>query len=112
MKHAVFPLALLCMPAVAQEAYASAEQGRYRLSGTESLRPVAIGDDGQRTYIEWSADQQLPAVFALKAFGEEEMVDGYMRGQTYTIDRVIPRLIFRVNRTRAEARRIVPGRPK
>lgn len=79
----------------------------YRLSGEKSLRPLRIGDDGVHTYIEWSEDQALPAVFAVNALGEEEMVDGYMRQDIFTIDRVHQRLVFRLGKKLAKAERIV-----
>ena len=78
----------------------------YRLSGEKSLRPVRIGDDGTHVYIEWSEEQALPAVFALNAIGEEEMVDGYMRQGIFTIDRVHKTLVFRIGKQRAKADRM------
>jgi type IV secretion system protein VirB9 len=78
---------------------------RYKLSGEASLRPVRISDDGTHMYLEWSEDQALPAVFALNAQGEEEMVDGYMRQGIFTIDRVHNRLVFRIDKKFARADR-------
>lgn len=80
-------------------------QARYKLSGETSLRPVRISDDGTHMYLEWSEDQALPAVFALNALGEEEMVDGYMRQGIFTIDRVHNRLVFRIDKKSARADR-------
>jgi len=78
----------------------------YRLSGERDLLPTRIGDDGQRTYLEWDAYQSLPAVFGIGANGEEEVVDGYMREGIFTIDRVYGELVFRIDRKRAQARRV------
>ena len=78
----------------------------YRLSGEKSLRPVRIGDDGTHMYLEWSEEQALPAVFALNALGEEEMVDGYMRQGIFTIDRVHRSLVFIIGKKRARAVRV------
>ncbi len=78
----------------------------YRLSGEKSLRPVRIGDDGTHMYLEWDEEQALPAVFALNALGEEEMVDGYMRSGVFTIDRVHRDLVFRIGKKRARAKRV------
>lgn len=80
--------------------------GKYRLRGDRALRPVAIGDDGLRTYIEWGEYQALPAVFGIGPTGEEEVVDGYMRDGRFVIDRVYAELVFRIDRERATARRI------
>ena len=79
----------------------------YRMSGEKSLRPVRIGDDGTHMYLEWSEERALPAVFALNAIGEEEMVDGYMRAGIFTIDRVHQALVFRIGKKRAIAKRLV-----
>lgn len=89
-----------------QAASVVAAAGGYKLSGTPVLRPSRMSDDGVHTYIEWAEDQALPAVFALSALGEEEMVDGYMRGGVYTIDRVNPVLVFRIGKKTARADRL------
>ncbi len=78
----------------------------YRISGTKALRPSRISDDGLHTYIEWSEDQALPAVFAVSAVGGEEMVDGYMREGIFTIDRVNRELVFRIDKKWAKAERL------
>ncbi|HYD24731.1 MAG TPA: TrbG/VirB9 family P-type conjugative transfer protein [Croceibacterium sp.] len=84
---------------------AQALTGEYRLSGEETLLPTRIGDDGERTYIEWGKYQSLPAVFGIGNTGQEEVVDGYMREGVFTIDRVYGELVFRVDKKRARARR-------
>jgi type IV secretion system protein VirB9 len=75
----------------------------YRLSGDQALRPIRIDDDGVRTYLVWSDDQALPAVFALSPRGEEEMVDGYMRDGVFTIDQINRELVFRIGKQSAKA---------
>jgi type IV secretion system protein VirB9 len=82
-----------------------AATGEYRLSGERSLLPSRIADDGERTYLEWEAHQSLPAVFGIGTNGEEEVVDGYMRGDVFTIDRVYGEIVFRIDKKRARARR-------
>ena len=77
----------------------------YAIKGEVSLRPIRVSDDGTRTYIEWAKDQALPAVFALNPVGEEETVDSYMRGGVMVIDRVHPRLVFRIGKYKAVAER-------
>ena len=87
----------------------SAAVGEYRLTGERTLLPSRIGDDGERTFLEWGAHQSLPAVFGIVADGEEEVVDGYMRGDVFTIDRVYGELVFRIDKFRARARRVRGG---
>ena len=80
--------------------------GRYRLTGAKALRPSAMSDDGERTYIEWAEDQTLPAIFALDEHGEELLADGHMRDGQYTIDAVRQGYIFRLNKQTAHASRL------
>jgi type IV secretory pathway VirB9-like protein len=100
-------LAILPVPALASEAAPDEPQPMrgYRLKGASALLPVAIGDDGRRTYIQWRDDQPMPATFAIGADGQEEIVDGYVRAGIYTIDRVYPRLVFRIDKLAVMARR-------
>jgi type IV secretion system protein VirB9 len=93
-------------PAVLADATDPSMSGRYQLTGASELRPVQIADDGTHTYIVWSPDQALPAVFALSAVGTEEMVDGYMRNDVFTIDRVHKKLVFRIDSKLAKAERV------
>ena len=81
------------------------DTGQYRLSGDQVLRPAAISDDGSKTYIRWHAAQAMPAVFGIGPSGDEEMVDGHMRGEVFTIDRVYAELVFRIDKERARAKR-------
>ncbi len=77
----------------------------YRLRGDRSVRPASIRDNGAKTVIEYAADQPLPAVFAIGATGDEEVVDGHMRDGKFIIDRVHQRLVFRIDKEKATARR-------
>jgi len=77
----------------------------YRLRGDSEVRPQDIRDDGARTYITYHSEQALPAVFAIGQTGDEEMVNGHMRGDVFVIDRVYSELVFRLDGERARARR-------
>ena len=93
------------LPVRAEAPPPAAAVSRYKLSGTKELRPSRIWDDGVHTYLEWTEEQLLPAVFALNSVGGEEMVDGYMRGGLFTIDRVNRVLVFRIDKKSAKAER-------
>lgn len=82
-----------------------AQTWSYRLKGNPAVFPRSVTDDGTRTVIEYTEEQQLPAVFAIGPTGQEEVVDGYMRDGRFVIDRVHPELVFRIDRARATARR-------
>ena len=79
--------------------------GTWQVTGDRNLRPFEIHDDGVKTYIQWAPDQALPAVFAITPSGGEEVVDGYMRDSVFVIDRVHPKLVFRIDGHTAIARR-------
>lgn len=85
--------------------------GRYRLSGARRLRPSRIGDDGRQTFIEWPADRPLPAVYGIGADGQETLVNGMMRDDVFVIDSVVQRLVFRIDRDVAHARRVAIPAP-
>lgn len=77
----------------------------YRLRGDDAVRPASIRDDGVRTFIEYAPEQALPAVFAIGPTGDEEVVNGHMRGEIFVIDRVHQELVFRIDKDKATARR-------
>jgi len=108
MRALIFVLALstIATPALAQETVPSeAPAANYRLSGDKALRPSRITDDGTHMYLEWSAEQDLPAVFSVTTLGEG-MVEGYMRGGIFIIDRVYAELVFRIDKKWAKAQRV------
>lgn len=77
----------------------------YRFRGDREVRPASIRDDTVRTFIEYAPGQALSAVFAIGPTGEEEVVNGYMRGDVFVIDRVYQELVFKIDDERATARR-------
>lgn len=81
------------------------QSGTYRLKGDRSVLPKSIKDDGARTFIQFGADQALPAIFAMGPTGDEEVVNGHMRAGVFVIDRVHEELIFRIDGDKATARR-------
>jgi type IV secretion system protein VirB9 len=80
---------------------------RYRVSGDRSLRPDSISDDGTHTYIRWSRDKAIPAVYSIGDSGEV-LVSGWMRDDTYVIDGIVQRLSFRIDDKSARAVRLTP----
>jgi type IV secretion system protein VirB9 len=85
-----------------------AVEGRYRLSGEKTLRPVRISDDGRHTYIEWAKDRPLPAVYSIDDNGRETLVNGMIRDDLYVIDSVSGELVFRIDKRIARAVRAKP----
>ena len=89
-----------------------AEPGSYKLSGNKALIPASLHDDGAKMYMSWGASQAIPAVFAIDDLGQEQMVNGYMRDGTFTIDRIYDQLLFRIDGAEASAKRLLPGRKR
>ena len=75
----------------------------YRIKGDRAQMPARIEDDGERIYVTWHPDQDLPATFSVNPKGEEETVDSYMRDDVQVIDRIYPALVFRTGKASAKA---------
>jgi Type IV secretory pathway, VirB9 components len=82
----------------------------YVLAGDIAVQPEKVSDDGSKTFIYWHTDQVLPAVFGIGPTGEEEVVAGYMRGEIFVIDRVYPKLVFRIDDAKGTAKRTGKGK--
>src|SRR3546814_18091167 len=65
-------------------------------------------DDGVKTYIDWSPETPLPAVFFIDDYGRERLANGNMRGGLYVIDSVHEELLFRIDKKKARAKRSLP----
>lgn len=87
-------------------------ESRYRVSGTRAIRPVAVSDDGEKTYIEWTPDQSMPAIFSLDRDGKEILVDGMVRDHRYVVDSVHAKLVFRLDKQVATATRLRVQKPQ
>lgn len=85
--------------------------GRYRLSGTRAIRPVAISDDGVRTQMAFDAAATMPAVYAVDAQGHETLVTLRRDGDVWIVDRLWPRYVFRLGKATVHARRFVERQP-
>lgn len=92
-------------PSVANAQAEAAPMASYRLTGTASVRPSRMWDDGAKTYLEWPQGAEMPAVFAVGPDGSEMLVNGFMRGDQYVIDAIYVRLVFRIDRSVARADR-------
>jgi len=82
-----------------------ADIGHYDVSGARALQPTRMGDDGERTFIEWSPETALPATFIIDETGREILANGNMRAGRYVIDSVHDHVIFRIDGRKAHARR-------
>ena len=79
---------------------------RYKISGDKSLRPDSVSDDGEHTYISWSREKPIPAVYAIGDSGQEVLANGAMRDDVYVVDGVPGQLDFRIDDHLARAVRL------
>lgn len=79
---------------------------RYRIAGAKVLRPTSVSEDGERTYIIFPPDIDLPAVYEIDGSGNEQLTSGTMRDDVFVIDRVVTALTFRRDRLLARAERL------
>jgi type IV secretion system protein VirB9 len=93
-------------PAPAYAGPAPVEPGRYKLTGSDDVRPDAISDDGSKTFIMWRDSQTLPAVFVIDRDGKETLADGAMRDGRYVLDTINNKLVFRLDKKMASATRV------
>jgi type IV secretion system protein VirB9 len=86
---------------------------RYRVSGDRELRPFTLSNDGQHTFISWPKTADIPAIYAEDAEGRDVLVNGMMGpDDTYVVDGVPDRLIFRIDDATARAVRVPPRKRK
>ena len=90
----------------------SKQIGAYKLGGSKFLWPSRITDDGEHVFIDWPANVDLPAIYALDGQGRESLTNGMMRGDHMVVDGIAPRLVFRIDREMATATRYVPKASK
>ena len=89
---------------------ATRRMSRYRMTGDKRLRPAAISHDGYNTYIVWPKELDLPATYEFAGPGRELLVNGVMRDDVLVIDRVITHLVFRRDKSVAQAVLLPPKR--
>lgn len=73
----------------------------WRRKGDASLQPARIYDDGDSTYLLWSAKQAVPAILILNEKGEEGPVNYAVRGSTLVIDEVPGKIVLRIGKKMA-----------
>jgi type IV secretion system protein VirB9 len=91
---------------VASESAQPITRYRYTIAGPKALRPSRIDVDGNRVLISWPDATDLPAVFAVDQ-GVESLVNGEMQNGQFVVIGTPERLVFRLDRAVASAKRRV-----
>ena len=85
--------------------------GKFKVRGSRTIRPNAMDDDGQKTYISWNKEQPLPAIFLVDGRGRETLANGAMRGERYVIDAIANHIVFRLDEQVVTATRVPQVKP-
>lgn len=67
----------------------------YWYCGKPDLKPIAAWDDGVRTWIEFGARAELPAVFVENDDGSESLVNFSIEGGDVVVQRIAKRFVLR-----------------
>lgn len=67
----------------------------YWMAGSTEISPTSARDDGRFTYLSFSNNRDMPAVYSVNAFGAESLINTNVEGNTIIIHRVVPKLRLR-----------------
>lgn len=67
----------------------------YWMAGSDEISPTAARDDGRFTYLAFSKNRDMPAVYSVDAAGKEALINTNVEGNTIIIHRVVPSLKLR-----------------
>jgi type IV secretion system protein VirB9 len=62
----------------------------YRMHGDHGARPKIALDDGRFTYLQFPANAEIPAIFAIEEDGAETLVNYVVRGPYVVVERLAP----------------------
>lgn len=94
----------------AQAVRPAAYNRSYALSGSKTIRPTAVFDDGRFTYFAFPPNAEIPAIFLLdgrkEALANHATRDGYV-----VLDRVARALVLRQGKERVKVKNRGYGKP-
>lgn len=67
----------------------------YWVSGADDISPTAARDDGRFTYLTFSNNRDMPAIYTVDSDGNEALVNTNVDGNTIAVHRVVRRLVLR-----------------
>jgi type IV secretion system protein VirB9 len=67
----------------------------YWMAGSDEISPTAARDDGRFTYLAFSNNRDMPAVYSVDAAGKEALINTNVEGNTIIIHRIVPSLKLR-----------------
>jgi len=67
----------------------------YWMAGSSEISPTAARDDGRFTYLSFSNNRDMPAVYSVDDAGKEALINTSVEGNTIIVHRVVPKLKLR-----------------
>jgi type IV secretion system protein VirB9 len=67
----------------------------YWVAGSELISPTGARDDGRFTYLLFSNNRDMPAVYMEDESGKESLINTHVEGNTIVVHHVIPKLKLR-----------------
>ena len=67
----------------------------YWVAGSEEISPTSAKDDGRFTYLTFTNNRDMPAIYTVDAEGNEALVNTNVEGNMIIIHRVVPKLTLR-----------------
>ena len=83
----------------------------YAATGSATIRPTRVFDDGHFTYFQMPRAAETPAIFMLNAQGQEEVVNSQVRDGFTIVDQVADAFVLRYGAERAIVRTTRSGGP-
>lgn len=89
----------LIKPAEAAEtataSYTKPDNNDYWAAGSKEIMPTAARDDSRFTYLTFSNNRDMPAVYSVDAFDKEALINTSVEANTIIVHRVVPLLRLR-----------------
>lgn len=67
----------------------------YWMAGSTEISPTAARDDGRFTYLTFSNNRDMPAVYSVDEAGKESLINTNVKGNSIVVHRVVPFLRLR-----------------
>jgi len=67
----------------------------YWVAGSEEISPTAVTDDGRFIHLTFGNNRDIPGIYTVSQDGKESLVNGSVKGNTVTLQRMARKLVLR-----------------
>lgn len=67
----------------------------YWVAGSPEISPTGVSDDGRFTYLTFSNNRNMPAIYAVDESGAESLINTNVVGNRIVVQRVVRKLVLR-----------------